>query len=351
VHPTARSIRTTALATGGLVLGLCAGTTTARAQATLAPSGADDRPWNQGVTLDRREAAREVFLEGNRLFRVPLFAQATARYTAAIAIWPHPALHFNLALAQLNLGLEVEARDNLARAIQAGPEPLGAEQYQEAQNQLAEVERLLGRLRVTCSTPGAEVTLDGVTLFTGPGDYQGWTKAGRHELTAKQPGYLSEARRITVAAGGVEAISLSLITLREASESGRRWASWKPWAVVAGGAAVLIGGGALHTMASRNFTAYDAGFVQLACAQATGCQEADIGPSLNAQLRLAHREQQLAVAGYLAGGALIAAGAALVYLNRPRLADEASPRSSAGGVAVLPIVSPDQLGLRIEVTR
>ncbi|HEX2690676.1 MAG TPA: hypothetical protein VHN14_28865 [Kofleriaceae bacterium] len=140
-------------------------------------------------------------MEGNRLFKIPLFGRAAEQYTAALRQWKHPAFYFNLALAQLNLGKDVEAHDSLEQALKYGEEPLGAERFQEAKKQLQEVERQLGRLHVTCQTLGAEVTLDGVLLFTGPGSYEGWVKAQDHEITAKNPDYLAQARRVTISPG------------------------------------------------------------------------------------------------------------------------------------------------------
>jgi tetratricopeptide (TPR) repeat protein len=183
-----------------------------------------DKPWTQGVSAEDRQAARELFLEGNRRFRIPLFAKAAEKYAAALARWKHPAFYFNLAVAQLNLGEDVEARENLERALEYGEEPLGAEQFQEAQRQLREVERQLGRIRVSCPTQGAEVTLDGVKLLTGPGSYEGWAKATPHEITAKKAGYLSEARQVAVTSGQLLEVELKLITLSEATDASRRWA-------------------------------------------------------------------------------------------------------------------------------
>jgi len=337
---------------GVMVIGLTYDHAPARAQSTSAPivTDGDDKPWNKGVPTERREAARALFLEGNRLFRVPLFAQAAAQYTAALGHWKHPAFYFNLALAQFNLGQEVEARENLEKALQHGEGPLGAEQFQEAKKQLQEVEHQLGRIRITCQTQGAEVTLDGVTLFTGPGSYQGWIKAKAHEITAKKPNYLAEAKRVTVSPGKLQELDLRLVTLSEAADTGRRWAVWKPWMVVATGTAVAAAGGVLHTLAARSFSDYDKQFQQQSCAQLGGCTKGEIRSDLNAQLSRATREQQIAVGGYIAGGSVIAAGVVLLYLNRPRLEQGGGTRSSAASVAVVPEVSRDTLGILVSVS-
>ena len=318
-------------------------------------TGGPGRPWNEGVSADSRRTARALFLEANRLFRIPLFAKAAEMYVLALGRWKHPAIYFNLALAQLNLGEEVAAHDSLQLALAHGEEPLGAEQFQEARKQLREVKRRIGQIRVTCQTRGAEVSLDGVTLFVGPGSYQGWVKAKPHELTAKKAGYLSEARRVTVSAGQLQDVELELVTLIEATDASRRWAAWKPWAAVAAGGAIAAGGGVLHVLAFRNFNAYDAEFQSLPCATEPlaaprGCTEGDIRPTLNARLRRAERQQAIAVGSYVAGGSLIAAGVVLSYLNRPRLTEQRSSRSFISRVAVAPAVSGDMLGIGVSLS-
>jgi tetratricopeptide (TPR) repeat protein len=314
-----------------------------------------DSPWSQGVSAEDRQAARKLLLEGNRLFWIPLYAKAAEQYIAALSKWKHPAIYFNLAIAQLNLGKEIEARENLEHALEHGEAPLGAKRFREAQKQLAEVRRQIGRIRVICRTPGAEVTLDGITLFIGPGSYEGWVKAKTHELTAKKAGYLSEARRVAVLPERLQDIELKLVTLSQATDANRRWAAWKPWIVVAAGGAVAAAGGVLHGLSARDFNGYDAGFLKLECAAPSetrstpGCTEEQIRPDLRDQLNLARREQSIAVGAYVVGGASIAVGVVLLYLNRPRLIEQAPARLSARSVLIVPTVSVDMLGIRVSV--
>lgn len=314
---------------------------------------AETKPWGKGTLLEDRLAAEALFMEGNRLFRIPLFARAAAQYTAALAKWQHPAFNFNLALAQINLGQDVEARENLERSIRYGAEPLGAEQFEEAKKQLRELERQLARIRISCQTPGAVVTLDGVTLFTGPGTHQGWIKPKTHELTARKKEYLSETRQVTTIPGQLEQIELKLVTLDEAADANRRWATWKPWAVIGAGVAIAGAGGAFHFLSARNMNAYDEGFLRLGCGSnqaLPGCNDSQIPAELSDQRTRARQQQTIAVGSYLAGGAVIATGVVLWYLNRPRLAEHA-PSSSGRRIAVLPAVSSDVVGLVVSVDR
>jgi hypothetical protein len=311
-----------------------------------------EQKWSKGVSSDERRAARELFLEGNRLFRVPLFARAATQYQAALTKWKHPAFFFNLALAQVNLGQEVEARASLEEAIRYGQAPLGTDEFQEAQKQLRDLERQLGRIRVQCETDGAEVFMDGAALFIGPGSYEGWVKAGPHELTAKKPNHISEARRVTVASGKLESLELRLVTLEQATEGSRRWSAWKPWAVVAAGTAVAVGGGVFHSRAAANFSSYDDAFLRLPCVTAEdspGCTRADIGATLNDQLDKARQQQTIAIGAYAFGGALIATGAVLLYMNRPQLVED-SPPYSTGRVTLVPELSPGTFGFALSVS-
>lgn len=309
-------------------------------------------PWSQGASAEGCQTASERFDEGNRLFKIPIFAKAAEQYAAALAKCEHPAINFNLALAQLNMGKELEARANLERALRYGAAPLGAEQFEEAQKQLQALERQLARIRVTCLTPGAEIALDGVTLFHGLGTHQQWVEAKDHEITAKKAGYLSEARRVTTSAGELQEVNLRLITLEEATQTTRRWARWKPWAAITAGGVLAVAGGALHALAYRSFQTYDEDFQKLDCAKGVlppGCPEAELPSGLSARLGRARQMQTLATGGYIVGGSLVAAGIVLLYLNQPRLAERAVGISNVALAPAIPSTSNDMLGIQVSV--
>jgi hypothetical protein len=333
-----------------VVLGAIAAPAPVHAQPAGEPLAVDDdgKAWNRGVPVALRREARTLFLEGNRLFWIPLFARAAERYNAALRKWKHPAFYFNLALAELNLGHQVEAREHFAQAVQHGAEPLGSERFQEAMKQRQDLESQLGQIAITCETAGAEVTLDGTLLFTGPGRYEGWVQARPHEITAKKPDHLSEARRVVVAAGARTTLDLRLTTLSEAADRSRRWTTWKPWSVVASGAAIAAASGVVHTISARTFRSYDDEFAKLPCAMGNGCAEEELSPALRARLDRAELEQKIAIGGYIAGGAIVATGAVLLYMNRSRLSEDDTARS--GAIAIVPALSPSTIGILVTMS-
>lgn len=261
--------------------------------------------------------------------------------------------HLEAALAQRKLDRDVEARESLERALRYGEEALGAEQLKEAKAQLEEVERRLGRIRVSCRLEGAEVTLDGARLFTCPGRYEGWVKARDHELVARRPGEQSEVRHVTVSAGALRDVELSLTLPTNSTRAVRRWPAWAPWTVAAAGGAVVVTGGVLQVLASRNFRAYDEQFQQLDCwTAARGCTDAQIPGALSRRLERAGQQKRLAVGSYVVGGSLMAAGAVLLYLDRARSPEQKEPRRGTGnGVVVAPSVTGEVVGLWIEVNQ
>ena len=333
-----------------VALGAIATRAPARAQPATEPLAVEDdgKAWNRGVPVALRREARTLFLEGNRLFWVPLFARAAEQYVAALRKWKHPAFYFNLALAELNLGQQVEAREHLSQAVEHGAEPLGTKQFQEAMKQLDELKHQLGQITITCATDGAEVTLDGTTLFTGAGHYEGWVQARPHEITAKKRDHLSEVRRVVVAAGERATLDLRLTTLSEAADRSRRWKTWKPWAVIGAGVAIGAASGVLHAVSAQGFRSYDVEFGQQPCLP-DGCKDANLPRPLRDKLDRAVLEQRLAIGGYIAGGAVLATGIALLYMNRPHLAEQEASHTRPA-ITVVPAVSPDALGVLVTVS-
>src|SRR5690349_1908096 len=62
-----------------------------------------ERPWAAGVSAERQEAALKHLQEGNGLLKESLFVAAAKVYRQALTEWDHPGIHYNLALALLNL--------------------------------------------------------------------------------------------------------------------------------------------------------------------------------------------------------------------------------------------------------
>ncbi len=268
-----------------------------------------ERPWAQGIPQEKQEAALALFREANSLVKESIFVRAAEKYREALALWDHPAIHFNMALALINLDQPIEVHEHLIAAMRYGPEPLESDKFENAQRYKALIEKQLARVELTCDTPSATVTLDGQVLFVGPGRYEGLVRPGQHTLVATREGYVPTDVSRTLLPGESVKLELKLFTVDELTEYKRRWSAWKPWAVVGAGALVVAGGGIIHLQARNSFRDFDTGI--LSCS--TGCVPT---PELANKLTRGDNMQKLAFGTYAVGGAALITGAVLVYLNR-----------------------------------
>jgi hypothetical protein len=199
--------------------------------------------------------------------------------------------------------------------------------------QVLESQRL-ARIDADGAEPGADATLDGQPWFQGAGRHSKLVLPGTHFIAASKPGYFPATVRAPVLAGERYHVTLRM-TADQVTET-RRWAAWKPWAVVAAGVGLAAAGAALERDA---FTRrQDAGKALGARCAPPGCAPVAL-PETYDRARL---ENRLAIGAFAAGGAALVTGLALVWLDRPQAhRDEAVPPS----FELMPAVSSGQVGV------
>ena len=294
-------------------------------------------PWSHGIARERRVAAREIFLEANRYLRIPNFRRASELYQQAIAIWPHPAFFYNLAIVQLNLVQSIPAWRSLQSALAYGAEPLGDEdKHAIALDYRASLAAQLGRVVIVCKEPDAEVTLDGQkVVFDGSrGEHEDVVMPGEHQVVARKAGRETHTGRFTVSAGKrVRHVVILLLPGEVVTE--RYLPAWLPWTGLAAGAVFLATGSYLGWTSSRDIDAFDEDFNSRCQAQV--CKKED-SPALDSALL----RNQTGTGFLIGGGILVATSAVLVYVNRERIV-KSGPRAPSAALA--PLVSPLGLGM------
>lgn len=304
--------------------------------------GADEpeRPWARGVPKDRQTKAIALFREGNAALKESLFPKAAGAYREALQVWDHPAIHYNLALALVNLDQPIEVHEHLTAALKFGAAPLDDDKYQQAQRYLALIERQLTKVKVSCSFAGAQVKLDGRPLFVGPGTWEGQVRAGPHTLTASQEGLLPDERSVVLAGGDTQTFDLKVFRTEELTEYRQAFSSAIPWAVLGAGVAAIGGGLGVHLAARGEFESFDRGVAD--CAGGLPNASCALTPQLQQQRASADGLQGAAMAMYAVGGAALATSAVLFYVGRPiayrkSVNVDASPASP---VTIVPIITP-----------
>lgn len=299
-----------------LVVALATASMAAQPRGAPAPAPAapePERPWARGVPEAKRTRALELFRDGNAALKESLFVKAAQTYREALTYWDHPAIHYNLALALVNLDQPVETHEHLLAALKYGASPLDSDKFEQAQRYKSLVEKQLTTIEVSCELAGAAVRLDGRPLFTAPGKWSGVVRSGPHTLIATRDGYLPNEQSVTLAGGERRSFDLKLLSAEELTEYRRKWAVWVPWTVVAAGAVLAGTGVALHLGARDSFEQFDKAIA--------GCVRPDTGgcvPSVGIAGMKQRGEalQGVAITSYFLAGAALTTGAVLVYMNR-----------------------------------
>ncbi|NOK22748.1 hypothetical protein [Corallococcus carmarthensis] len=301
-----------------------------QASSTLEGSaGPEERPWAKGISKADQDASLALFGEGNALLKESIFVQAVEKYRQALARWDHPAIHYNLALALMNLDQPVEVHEHLVAALRFGPAPLEKEKFEYARNYKTLVEKQLARVDITCATPGATVTMDGQPLFVAPGRYEGLVRPGAHSIVATMTGFVPSDQSRTLLPGETTTLDLKLFTSDDLIRYQRRWSAAMPWLVMGAGVAVAGGSAFLHLQSRDHFRAFESGI-----AECGGC----VPPTAVSDERSQGNLMQTgAIAGYAVGGAVLVTGAVLAVLNQPK-PYRIEPGQEAATVQVTPLL-------------
>src|SRR5262249_24109134 len=125
---------------------------------------------------------------------------------------------------------------------------LGPERLREVRDRMQALEtQRLARIETYREEPGAEITLDGKPWLRGAGHRSMLVLPGEHYLAARKAGYFPVTRPVYVKAGRQARVALPMDEDRLIQE--RRWAAWKPWAVVGAGIAMAAVGAELERRA------------------------------------------------------------------------------------------------------
>lgn len=292
--------------------------------------------WAVGVAKEDQRKANELFAEGNELFAQQAHALALDKYRAAIALWDHPLIRFNMAVTLVRLDRLVEAAESLDKALRFGaapfPEP---DQYQQALDYQRLVAGRVGTIEVTCDQPDTEVLLDGAAWLSCPGKRSAHVLAGPHLVVAERAGYLTLSRRVFVTGGATARERVELMPL-DALELEYPTPRWVPWSVTAAGAAIALGGVGFWVSGNNQMSRFESD-ADVLC-RPHGCSaNFDANPTerqLAAQRDSAELKGAIAIAMFGVGGAVTVGGVVWTILNRPRrVAPSFEVTPTAGGAS------------------
>jgi hypothetical protein len=284
--------------------------------ATAGQALADD-PWARGVSAANQAKANALFAEGNQLFAQQAHAAALAKYEAAVALWDHPLIRFNIAVTEIRLDRILDAAKDLEAALRFDQAPFTAELYRQAMDYQTLVAGRVGDIEASCDQPDVAILLDGKPWFTCPGNRKQRVLAGEHVIVGERSGFMTTSRRVSVGGAKVANEQIALLPIESVIKLRYPSPRWLPWTVAGGGVAIGLGGLGFWFAGRNQMDRFNA---QYAKQCPTGCDSDFSDPGLAAlkdQGDGAVLKGKIAVTMMVGGGAIAAGGIVWVILNRP----------------------------------
>jgi hypothetical protein len=277
---------------------------------------AETPAWSRGVTDAQKATAKQFLDRGNALFLEKKYSDALEQYKQAVGAWDHPAIRFNIVRCLIQLDRPVDASDNLKLALRFGAAPLEEAVYSEALAYEKLLANQIATVAVDCAQPGVKVSLDGQALSTCPAREVRRVTPGAHQLVGSKPGFLTRTVEVIVIGGTERQVALSLDPVEKAARIEHRFAIWKPWVVFGGGFAIAAIGGAVNLSAAGDMNEFDRA-VAAKC-PTTSCTPDQLASETRDIKQPAETKSAIGVGLMIGGGAIIATGAVLLYLNQGR---------------------------------
>lgn len=146
-----------------------------------------DDPWEQGVSKDNQTKANALFAEGNQLFAQQAHGPALEKYKAAVALWDHPKIRYNIAVVEIRLDRYLEAVDDLEAALRFGQTPFSNDEYQRALDYQKLVSGRVAYLEVECGEANAGPARR-QTVVQVPGQAEAARDGGRARARRREEG-------------------------------------------------------------------------------------------------------------------------------------------------------------------
>jgi hypothetical protein len=294
---------------------------------------AAEDPWATGVPDAQQDQANAIYEEGNALFAQDAHAPALEKYRAAIALWDHPRIRFNLAVTLIRLDRPLEAAEELEQALRFGDKPFKKDLYQQALDYQRLLQGRVGYIEASCDHKGAQVLLDGKPWFACPGAQKVRVMAGEHALVGELRDFVPDGpSKIVVAGGGVSTHKVRLKPIASAVELRYPLPRWVPITLAITGGVVGLAGAGTYLAGKTQMSEFEDNFA-IECPMGCAKDLSDNLP-LREQRDSAELKGTLGVGMMITGGAVFVGGLVMIVVNRPkRILPSLEVAAGANGMA------------------
>jgi len=161
------------------------------------------------------EQAREHFLRGVDFYKDQSYDAALAEFSRAYELSPNYRVLYNLAQVQLDRHDYAAGLKLYQSYLDGGGTEIPESRRQQVTEEIAQLQKRVGRLRVRCDVPGAEVSIAGTIVAKTPMGAAVLVNPGVVQLSVTKPGYVTDSRTLSVV--GAEEQSVEVTLAREPS--------------------------------------------------------------------------------------------------------------------------------------
>ncbi|HEY4055634.1 MAG TPA: tetratricopeptide repeat protein [Kofleriaceae bacterium] len=291
---------------------------TLAASTVAMPMVAYATPWSEGVPQATQDQANKLFDEGNQLFAQQQHLPAAEKYEAAVKLWDHPLIEFNLAVTLIRLEKPLEAAEALEKALRFGEQPFKPELYQQALDYQALLKNQVGYVEAACTQVGVKVRVDGKPWFDCPGTQKMRIISGEHIIDGELKDYVpATSGRVVVSGGNTAHHDVKMRSIDSAVVLTYKYPRWVPYTVTGAGAAIGLVGLAVWLAGRSQMNDFEEQF-RMDCP--SGCEKNLDKPEhslLKDQRDSAELKGNIGIGMMIGGGAVLVGGVVLTIMNRP----------------------------------
>ncbi|MEZ4370264.1 MAG: tetratricopeptide repeat protein [Polyangiaceae bacterium] len=158
--------------------------------------------------------ARERYERAIKLYEDADFDGALVELERAYKLRPSYKLLYNIARVRFALNDYAAALKAYRQYLAEGGDKLTATRKDEVQAEIKKLERRVANLKVEVDVDGAEIYVDDTLVGTSPMAEPVLVNAGLRRIAVRHPDYTQQGRRVSIAGGDDESLSIRLKTAK-----------------------------------------------------------------------------------------------------------------------------------------
>lgn len=158
---------------------------------------------------DKKEAKRH-FDNGTEMMELEDFAGAAVEFEASIKLYRSKNAVFNLAMCYKAMHKYPQALEMFRALLKDFSDELSPEVKEEVRNNIRSMNKMISKVEITTSVPGATILLDGENIGTSPLPTPVLVGAGEHRIRVSLQGHHDQETPITVVSGKDQVVEFSL---------------------------------------------------------------------------------------------------------------------------------------------